>query len=64
MKHPTYKGKEQPELSCKTCCSLYIGEIKKNRSAKKQIDPAALKEAANSDIARQSLGITINPESI
>jgi len=32
IKHPEYDGGNAPVLSCKTCCSLFLAELK-NRQA-------------------------------
>lgn len=29
IKHPDYDGQASPVLSCKSCCKIYIAEIKK-----------------------------------
>lgn len=34
LRHPHYDAKTPPELSCKTCCSMYIKEIKITNEAK------------------------------
>ena len=28
IRHPQYKGTDSPTLSCKTCCSIFLAEIK------------------------------------
>ena len=30
LQHPHYDGVAAPELSCKTCCSIFISKIKEN----------------------------------
>lgn len=32
IKHPKYRGNTSPVLSCSTCCSLYVQEIKKSKN--------------------------------
>ena len=27
IRHPLYHGEESPDLSCKTCCEIYIAQI-------------------------------------
>lgn len=35
LRHPKYNGQGSPELSCKTCCTLYVEGVKaRNRSEK------------------------------
>ena len=29
IKHPFYNGENQPELTCKTCCTIFICKVKK-----------------------------------
>lgn len=31
FKHPKYKGRTAPEIGCKTCCHIFITEIKSCR---------------------------------
>jgi hypothetical protein len=38
IKHPKYEGKGTPVLSCKTCCGLYIAEIKRLNPPKENIN--------------------------
>ena len=33
LRHPTYCGEGNPELSCKTCCEIYIARIVANSSS-------------------------------
>ncbi len=28
LKHPKYDGKENPELNCASCCSIFVNRIK------------------------------------
>jgi hypothetical protein len=38
--HPTYKGKGSPLLSCKTCCGLFLAELRlKNAQASESTEP-------------------------
>lgn len=32
IRHPQYQGKGSPDLTCKTCCSLYISIVKTRNS--------------------------------
>lgn len=31
--HPTYKGKVPPILSCRACCQIFLGEIKRKHKS-------------------------------
>jgi hypothetical protein len=31
--HPKYEGKESPVLSCKTCCGIFVAQIRAKQSA-------------------------------
>lgn len=33
FQHPDYKGQDAPMISCKTCCHLFIQEVKRCRDA-------------------------------
>ena len=33
IKHPKYNGKTSPVLSCSTCCSIYVQDIKESKTA-------------------------------
>ena len=32
LQHPKYTGKDSPVLSCKTCCGIFIGQIKEENN--------------------------------
>lgn len=34
IKHPDYKGSENPNITCKTCCKIFIAAIKKYQMQK------------------------------
>lgn len=34
FKHPQYKGHSAPDLSCKTCCSMFVSRIREEQAAK------------------------------
>jgi hypothetical protein len=44
FKHPNYVASDVPDLSCRTCCSMYVAEINEKRKkvvkAKKKRDMA------------------------
>jgi hypothetical protein len=40
LHHPKYTGKDSPVLSCKTCCGIFIGQIKEE-NLKADSDPIA-----------------------
>jgi len=43
IKHPQYDGKSSPILSCKTCCALFIHNIKITREEEKKTEDDASK---------------------
>ncbi len=45
LKHPSYKGEKSPDLSCKTCCSMFVAKIRNEQAAKK-----VTQEVASSDV--------------
>lgn len=38
FRHPDYDGTSSPVLSCKTCCSLFLAELKRRNAAGKPVD--------------------------
>lgn|GEM_PF-1517420 len=38
FKHPHYNGSEAPILSCKTCCGIFVAEVK--QQAQKMTSPS------------------------
>lgn len=52
IKHPRYNGKTSPVLSCKTCCSLFIHNIKKTREEEQKTVETA-KDAASATTQNQ-----------
>lgn len=32
FRHPGYDGKSSPSLSCKTCCTKFLGELKRKNN--------------------------------
>jgi hypothetical protein len=40
IRHPKYSGKESPVLSCKTCCGIFIAEIKARSTDGEIFQPA------------------------
>jgi hypothetical protein len=34
FRHPDYVGTSSPVLSCKTCCALFLAELKRQHAAK------------------------------
>ena len=34
FRHPDYDGTSSPVLSCKTCCGLFLAELKRQHAAK------------------------------
>ena len=38
FKHPKYKGKGPPEVSCRACCSIFIVTLKRERDEKSEGD--------------------------
>ncbi len=43
LKHPRYDGRSTPELSCKSCCKIFVGALKHQQETGKagQIDTSA-----------------------
>lgn len=37
LQHPRYRAKQAPALSCKTCCHLFIQEVKRCRDLGKPL---------------------------
>ena len=33
LQHPKYAGKESPVLSCKTCCGIFVSQIREDNLA-------------------------------
>ena len=70
FKHSAYKGKVPPELSCKTCCGIYINEIRLTNAAKREdgFEPmATLRWVEDKKVQATMMngnGIKINPETI
>ncbi len=40
LRHPKYDGKDNPELRCKACCSIFVDRIKEINVAR-SVDVAA-----------------------
>ncbi len=38
FRHPDYVGTSSPVLSCKTCCSLFLAELKARNAAGQSMD--------------------------
>ena len=38
FRHPDYKGASSPVLSCKTCCGLFLTELKRRNAAGNPMD--------------------------
>lgn len=34
FKHRTYKGDSAPDLSCKTCCTMFVAKIRAEQNSK------------------------------
>lgn len=44
MRHPKYTGKDNPELRCKACCSIFVNRIKA-QNEKRAMDVSAWLES-------------------
>ncbi len=60
LRHPHYDTRTPPELSCKTCCSMYIQEIKRNQAAKRSQETTASQWLSD----KRNQAAALNPESI
>lgn len=45
FQHPNYKGKDAPDISCKTCCHIFISEVKRCRDNGEPIPECATQKA-------------------
>ncbi len=49
MRHPKYDGKQNPELRCKACCTIFVNRIKAI-NAKRAMDVATWLESKTQKI--------------
>ena len=55
LRHPKYNGRDNPELRCKTCCSIFVNRIKELNN-KRALDVAALLEAKSQKAQQTARG--------
>lgn len=46
IKHPHYMGDENPDLSCKVCCSKFVARIRAEQAAKFETTWSTVAQAA------------------
>jgi len=51
FQHPDYRGQDAPVISCKTCCHLFIKEVKRCRDAGEPLPLQQQKENFKADPA-------------
>lgn len=51
LRHPKYNGKSSPDLRCKSCCSIFVNNIKELNSTRAENVAAKIKRyGANESI--------------
>ena len=68
MRHPSYSGDKSPDLSCKTCCEIYIANIVAAESqphvmskddAERWLEEKYQREAAHKDTDQETVTFLI-----
>lgn len=54
IKHPKYRGKHPPELSCKVCCRQFLNEIKRQHQPQNNLEKTLASES-NQNKDRQKI---------
>ena len=64
LRHPSYCGKGKPELSCKTCCEIYIAQISSVADHSQNVRKEQAERWLITKYQRQQTAEEINKETI
>lgn len=42
FQHKNYNGVDAPQISCKTCCNIFLSRVRKNRAEGKYVNYSAM----------------------
>ncbi len=58
IQHREYDGTTSPVLSCKTCCGIFIAQVKETNGKEASMDPAKWLESKTREAERASSAST------
>jgi hypothetical protein len=71
MKHPSYDGMNNPDLTCNACCSKFVMRIRAEQAEKanrvelvKNVSAVSVSSASNSEAGRKPINFTPMFESV
>lgn len=57
FQHPDYKGQDAPQISCKTCCHLFIQEVKRCRDTGEPMPVGVFGQPSEKTDTRSEFGL-------